>query len=53
MMSAMREFNWDFQIGLYAGTATGVLVVVLAACGFLLLATSVTKSARRRRSERL
>lgn len=29
MTSAMREFDWSYEIGMYAGTAAGVLVLVL------------------------
>lgn len=53
MTSAMREFDWGYELGMYAGTAVGVLVVVFVACGLVLLVRHLAKSSRHRRSERL
>jgi len=43
-MSAMREFDWSYELGMYAGTAIGILVVALVVGGLLLLVRSWFKS---------
>ena len=53
MMSAMREFDWSYEFGMYAGTAAAALVAILVASGLFLLARQLFKGVRRRRSERL
>lgn len=53
MMAAMREFDWSYEFGMYAGTAAGVFAVVLVATGLFLAAAHLFKGARRRRAERL
>jgi len=43
MTLPMREFDWGYELGMYAGTAAGVLVMVLVVGGLFLLARSLFK----------
>lgn len=52
MMSAMREFEWSYEIGMYAGTAAGVLGLVLVGGALVLLVKILLKANSSRRSER-
>lgn len=45
-MSATREFDWSYEVAMYAGTATGILVVVLVVGGLVLLVGSLVKGPR-------
>lgn len=45
-MSAMREFDWSYELAMYAGTLAGVLVMVLVIGGLPLLMRSLFKNWR-------
>lgn len=53
MMAAMREFDWSYEFGMYAGIAVGIFAVALVATGLFLAAVHLLNGVRRRRSERL
>jgi hypothetical protein len=48
----MREFDWSYEIGMYAGTAAGVLVLVLVVGGLVLLVRMLLRKISPSRSER-
>lgn len=52
MMSPMREFDWSYELGMYAGTAAGVFALVLVVGGLILLVRFLLRGSRRRRLER-
>lgn len=52
MMSAMREFEWSYEIGMYAGTAVGAFGLVLVGSALVLLFKILFKASPPRRSER-
>ena len=52
MMSAMRDFDWSYEIGMYAGTAAGVFALVLVVGGLILLVRFLSRGSRHRRPER-
>lgn len=52
MMSAMREFEWSYEIGMYAGTAVGMLGLILVGSAVVLLVKILFKASSSRRSER-
>ena len=41
MMSAMREFDWSYELAMYAGTATGMLVIALVVGALVFLVMSL------------
>ena len=53
MSSAMREFDGSLEIGLYAGTAAGVLTLVLVTGGLILLIRALFRRISPGREERL
>jgi hypothetical protein len=52
MMSAFREFDWSYEIGMYAGTMAGVLTLALVVGGLILLVRALLGKTSSRRSER-
>ncbi len=48
MTSTMREFDWSYEIGMYAGTAAGMLALVL---GLILLVRALLRKIALRRSD--
>ena len=52
MTAAFREFDWSYEIGMYAGTLVGVLALVLVVGGFILLIRALLGKIASRRSER-
>jgi hypothetical protein len=46
MMLPMREFDWGYELAMYAGTATGVLIIFVVTGGLLLLVRYLLKSSR-------
>lgn len=52
MASTMREFDWSYEIGMYAGTAAGLLALVLVVGGLILLVNALLKRISPGRSER-
>jgi hypothetical protein len=53
MMSVMREFDWSYELGMYAGTAAGLVVVFAAGGGLVWLAELLLRGGWRHRSNRL
>jgi hypothetical protein len=51
MTSTMREFDWSYEIGMYAGTAAGLLVMVLIVGGLILLVRVLLGKTSSRRSD--
>jgi hypothetical protein len=49
----MRDFDLASQLAMYAATAGGLLVVFMAVGGLVLLAESLFRRGRHRRSNRL
>lgn len=45
-MSAMREFDWSYELGMYAGTATGILIIAVVVGGLVLLVQSLFRGRR-------
>ncbi len=52
MMSAMREFDWSYEIGMYAGTAAGVLGLVLVVGALVLIVRFLLQGGLHRRRDR-
>jgi hypothetical protein len=53
MIWPMRDFDLASQLAMYAATAAGLLVVFMAVGGLILLAQSLFRRGRYRRSSRL
>lgn len=53
MMAAMREFDWSYELGMYAGTATAVLAVGLVAGGLVVLIRYVLRGSGHDGSDKL
>lgn len=51
MTAPMREFDWSYEIGIYAGTAAGVLALALVVGGLILLARALLRKIAPRRSD--
>jgi hypothetical protein len=51
MTAPMREFDWSYEIGMYAGTAAGVLALVLVVGGLILLVRALLGRISPRRSD--
>ena len=47
-MSAMREFDWSYELAMYAGTVGGILATALAVGGLVLLVRPLFKGRRHR-----
>jgi hypothetical protein len=45
-MLAMREFDWSYELGMYAGTAAGLIAVAFVASGLFWLIRSLFRSSR-------
>ena len=45
-MSAMREFDWSYELAMYAGTASGILAIALVVGPLVLLVRSLFKVRR-------
>jgi hypothetical protein len=48
MMSVIREFDWNYELAMYAGTAGGILAIALVVGGLVLLVTPLFKRWRHR-----
>ena len=46
MTFAMREFDWSYELGMYAGTAAGLLVIVAATGGLCVLVGYLMRGSR-------
>ncbi len=51
MTSTMREFDWSYEIGMYAGTAAGMLALTLIVGGLFLLIRALLGKTSSRRSD--
>jgi hypothetical protein len=51
MTYAMREFDWSLQLGMYAGTAAGMLALALIVGGLILLVRALLRKISPRRSD--
>ena len=50
MTAPMREFDWSYEIGMYAGTAAGMLALALIVGGLFLLVRALLGKSPSRRS---
>jgi hypothetical protein len=51
MTAPMREFDWSYEIGMYAGTAAGMLALALVVGGLILLVRALLKGSSSHRSD--
>jgi hypothetical protein len=49
----MREFDWSYELGMYAGTAAGLLVCFFTVGGFVVLVNLLWRGHRHRRSDKM
>ena len=52
MTLPMREFDWSYELGMYAGTAAGVLGLILFVDGLILLGRALLRRISPHRPER-
>lgn len=52
MTLPMREFDWSYEFGMYAGTAAGVLGLVIVVGALILVVRYLLKGGLRRRPDR-
>ncbi len=52
MTAPMREFDWSYELGMYAGTAAGVLGLILVVGGLILLGRGLLRRITHHRPER-
>lgn len=46
MLLPMREFDWSYELGMYAGTAAGLLVISVVTGSVVLLIRYLVRSSR-------
>ena len=51
MTLPMREFDWSYELGMYAGTAAGVLGLILFVGGLILRVRALLGKTSSRRSD--
>ena len=51
MTAPMREFDWSYEIGMYAGTAAGMLALALVVGCLILLVRALLKGSSSHRSD--
>jgi hypothetical protein len=51
MTVAVREFDWSYELGMYAGVTVAILLVLLAVGGLAAFAAFLVRGGRRRRSD--
>ena len=51
MNAPMREFEWSYETGMYAGTAAGMLALALVVGGLILLVRALLGKTSSRRPD--
>lgn len=51
MMAALREFDWSYELAMYAGTGAFALIAFAAVCVVVLGVRYLLRSDRNRRSD--
>lgn len=52
MTAALREFDWSYELAMYAGTGAFVLIAIAVAGGLILGVRYLYRSGRHRRSSK-